>query len=164
MLIIVFGLPGSGKSYFASRLADELKAVYLNTDEIRMKMFSERTYTDAEKMAVYDAMLATMSDAIHGGSLVVLDGTFYKKALRNKFEAAAGQLHEKIIYIEVTAPENIIEERLKEPRKYSEADFEVYRKIKAIAEPVDKDHLILDSSEQVSSMLQKAIHYINTLK
>jgi len=164
MVAIVFGLPGSGKSFFASRLADELKATYLNTDELRMNMFNKRTYSDAEKLAVYDAMLATMSEAIHNGIPVVLDGTFYKKALRNKFEEAAAQIDEKIIYIEVTAPEDIIEERLKQPRKFSEADFDVYQKLKAIAEPLTKDHLVLDSSNPVSTMITKAIHYINNFK
>lgn len=164
MVIIVLGLPGSGKSFFASRLADELKATYLNTDEVRMKMFTSRTYSDAEKMAVYDAMLVAMSDSIRNGMPVVLDGTFYKKALRNKFEEAAAQLDKKIIYIEVTAPENIIEERLKQPRKFSEADFEVYQKIKVTVEPLEEDHLVLDSTHPVSSMLTKANHYINTFK
>jgi len=35
MIIIVFGLPGSGKSYFASKLAERINARYINSDVIR---------------------------------------------------------------------------------------------------------------------------------
>lgn len=165
MIIIVFGLPGSGKSYFASRLAVKLKALYLNTDEVRLKMFSERKYTEEEKMAVYDSMLETMTVAIQKKSPVVLDGTFYKETIRNKFEIAAEKLNEKIIYIEVNAEENTIKERLEKTRQYSEADFDVYLKLKASAEPLMKDHLVLYSSDNnIDSMISDALHYINSLR
>jgi len=165
MVIIVFGLPGSGKSYFASRLAIKLNALYVNSDELRIKLFSKRSYTDAEKMLVYDSMLAAMSDAIPLKKSIVLDATFYKESLRNKFEQTADEFKEKIIYIEVTAPENIIEERLKNPRIYSEANFDVYLKLKEISEPLLNDHLVLISSNNnISSMLREAIHHINTIK
>ncbi|MBL0741046.1 AAA family ATPase [Chryseolinea lacunae] len=36
-LVPVVGLPGSGKSFFASRFAEALGAVYLSSDVMRMK-------------------------------------------------------------------------------------------------------------------------------
>lgn len=163
MVIIVFGLPGSGKSYFATRLAEKLQAIYVSTDETRLKLFSKRKYTDAEKFTVYDAMLTEMTDVLHNKLTIVLDGTFYTDALRKKFDEAAGKLKAKIIYIEVTAPEDLIAARLKKPRLYSEAHFDVYLKLKEIAEPLLQEHLVLKSSNKnISSMLRKAIHYIET--
>lgn len=164
MIIIVFGLPGSGKSYFASRLASALKAQYLNSDELRSKLFSKRTYTEAEKLLVYDSMLTSMSDALSKKISMVLDATFYSKSIRSKFEKTAFEFNEQIIYIEVTAPDHLIEERLEKPRVYSEANFEVYLKIKALFEPLLTDHLILISSNSnISSLLGKAIQYIHSL-
>ena len=164
MIIIVFGLPGSGKSYFASRLAMQLEAAYVNSDELRMEMIADRTYTEAEKNKVYDAMLMAMSEAVEAKKPIVLDATFYKKSIRRKFEHKARHLGEKIIYIEVTAPEAIIEDRLKIPRTYSEADYDVYLRIRNIAEPLKADHLILVSSNNnIVSMLHEAIQYIGTV-
>lgn len=42
----MLGLPGSGKSYFASRLADEVGALCLNSDEMRLAIFKSRKETD----------------------------------------------------------------------------------------------------------------------
>ncbi len=165
MVIIVFGLPGSGKSYFGSRLAAALNAIYVSTDELRMKMFSERTYSDDEKQVVYDAMLSIMVDRIPEQKPIVLDGTFFKTSLRNKFEEMVKELNDKLIYIEVTAPEQSIEERLEKPRQNSEANFDVYLKIRQETEPLLKEHLVLISSnDNIDAMLRDAIHYLDTHK
>jgi len=164
MIIIVFGLPGSGKSYFASRLAMQLEAEYISSDELRMKLISTRTYTDQEKLLVYNAMLTAMKEAVSRKNPVVLDATFYKEAIRRKFERTAERLHEKIIYIEVTASESIIEDRLKMPRTLSEADFDVYLSLRKTAEPLKQDHLVLVSTNNnIVSMLHEAIQYIETI-
>lgn len=162
MVIIVFGLPGSGKSYFATQLAARLGALYASTDELRKKMFPIRTYSDAEKLAVYDAMLNIMVEGIHEKKTIVLDGTFYTTALRDKFEQAVKALQEKLVYIEVTAAKEIIEARLEKPRLHSEANLEVYQKLKKTAEPLLTEHLVLVSTnDSLDSMLAQAIHYID---
>jgi predicted kinase len=46
MTVIVFGLPGSGKSYFATRLAELLNASYISSDQLRMQLYAKRTYTE----------------------------------------------------------------------------------------------------------------------
>jgi predicted kinase len=165
MIIIVFGLPGSGKSFFASRLALKLGGPYISTDEIRMKLFSRRTYSDEEKLAVYDAMLEVMTKAIPDHKPIVLDGTFFKESLRNKFEQRAADFNEKIIYIEVTTTENLMGDRLKKPRPYSEADYDVYLKLRKEAEPLQKDHLVLTSTDtNIFAMLSDAADYIDRHK
>ncbi len=163
MVIIVFGLPGSGKSYFASRLAMHLEAEYVNSDELRMHMLQERNYSEAEKRLVYDAMLSRMTDALTARKPIVLDATFYKKSIRRRFEQRAAEHHQSIIYIEVTAPEDIIQDRLLSPRAYSEADYDVYLKLKKFAEPLTRDHLVLVSTNNnIVSMVHEALHYIET--
>lgn len=163
MIIIVLGLPGSGKSYFASRLAEKLNATYVSTDELRFKLFPTRTYSASEKLAVYDAMLNMLNNDELAQKAIVFDGTFYKKSIRNKFETEARKRGSHLIYIEVTAQEKSIMGRLQKPRMNSEADVDVYHKLKDEYEPLLQDHLILDSSEShIDTMLQQAIQYIET--
>lgn len=164
MIVIVFGLPGSGKSYFASRLAPLVHANYINSDLIRKKMHAMRTYSDREKLSVYDAMLAEMRRSIEQNSNLVLDATFYKQEIRKKFIDEATPAG-GIVFIEVKAEEPVIKERLKQKRPDSEADFEVYKIIEAQWEPFPKPHLTLASGDNnIEEMLLKAREYLQKKK
>ena len=160
MIIIVFGLPGSGKSYFASRLAKTINAGYINSDRLRKEMFTTRTYSDQEKAAVYNVMLLKMKEAVSQNMSLVLDATFHKSETRETFsremEGKGG-----ILFIEVTANEDITRERLKKERPYSEADFNVYKLIQQHWEPMTEAHLVLESTnENIDNMLQRAAQYL----
>src|SRR5688572_2457772 len=128
MIIVVFGLPGSGKSYFAERLAKKIEADYVNSDRLRREMFPARTYSEQEKAAVYNAMLAKMRRAVKQKKDVVLDATFHNNETRKPF-MQAGKKNDRICFIEITADEDLISRRLQKERAYSEADFEVYNLI-----------------------------------
>lgn len=159
VLLIVFGLPGSGKSFFALQLAHLLKAKYINSDIVRMGALVKRTYSENEKRIVYNNMMSKMLIFLRRNENVVLDATFYKDEIRSAFlNKAEGKA--KILFIEVKADESLIRERLTKPRSDSEADFEVYKKIKKQWEPLQNDHLILHSTNNnVIDMLQKASTY-----
>ncbi|MEO1049167.1 MAG: AAA family ATPase [Bacteroidota bacterium] len=160
LIIVVFGRPGSGKTYFASRLAHSIGAIHLSSDEIRHQLLRHRTYTIDEKRMVYDRLFDTTMRLAYSGKSVVLDATFYKAALRQKLENSARSLGISPIYIEVKADLSIIKERLAWKREYSEADYAVYEKVSRAFEPLDKPHLVLDSERQITDMLDEAIAYL----
>lgn len=161
MIVIVFGLPGSGKSYFASRLAEMLNAEYINSDSLRFQMFSKRTYSKKEKLTVYDKMLTQLKEAVNANKDLVLDATFYKEDIRKKFQdEVTGKGN--IAFIEVKADEEVIQKRLSKPRVNSEADVAAYNKIKKQWEPLLEAHLILQSEEDnIGEMLSKAKEYLH---
>jgi predicted kinase len=161
MIIIVFGLPGSGKSYFASHLAGVINAEHVNSDKIRKTMLDTRTYSKKEKLAVYNEMISRIGEAIEQHKNLVLDATFYKNDIREKFLNKA-ENNDDIIFIEIRAEEHLIRERLKRPREYSEADFKVYEKIKNQWEPLKAKHLILQSTNSnIRAMLKKTADYLH---
>lgn len=158
MIIIVFGLPGSGKSFFASKLANKIKAKYLNSDTIRRQLFAVREYNSEEKMLVYNEMIKELKKLMKQDKSVVLDATFFKESIRNKFIKIVSDFGQNIIFIEVHADQKIIKERLSKRRENSEADYSIYLKIKKIFEPMDGEHLILESTQNnIDSMLDMAI-------
>ncbi|MDP4129883.1 MAG: ATP-binding protein, partial [Bacteroidota bacterium] len=89
MIIIVSGLPGSGKSYFASRFAKLIQADYINSDRVRKNIFPASSYSEKENASVYDEMLELTRRSIRQKKNLVLDATFYKNELRKKFTDAA---------------------------------------------------------------------------
>ena len=158
MVILVLGLPGSGKSYFASRLAKKLNAVYLNSDRLRKEMFSERTYSDLEKQKVYTALLRKVQEVQSLGKDVVVDATFYNNKIRQAF---LKNIKETPAIFEVCADERLINERLSKARRFSEANFNTYQSIKQKWEPLKQQRLKLTSTnDNIEVMLHKALKYL----
>lgn len=161
MVIIVFGLPGSGKSYFAGRLAKSLDAIYVNSDIERIKLIHQRRYTFSEKMMVYDRMFELMVTAVMDGKSIVLDATFYLESIRNRFIQKATELGQTPLFIEVTAKTETIKKRLSKKREHSDADYSIYLSLKESFEPLLQNHLTLSSDDDIEDMLESGLNYIN---
>ena len=91
MVAIVFGLPGSGKSYFAARLANLINAEYIKSDIVRRMFLGKKTYSLNEKLFVYNEMLRRMKKMLKENINLVLDATFYKSDIRRRFINEANQ-------------------------------------------------------------------------
>jgi predicted kinase len=162
IIVIVFGLPGSGKSYFARLLAERMNMAYINSDLLRKKKFSRRTYSENEKLQIYSEMLEEMKRAVKQHKSLVLDATFYKNNIRQSFVREAGSA--RVLFMEVRAEESTIKERLKETRTDSEADLKVYTIIKKEWEPLPEEHLILHSTNgNIEELLDRAMDYIRVI-
>ncbi len=152
MLIIVAGLPATGKSTLAKRLAKKLNAVVLNTDVIRKEIFPKPKYTEEEKRIVYDVLFLLTKYLLMNGINVILDGTFYKRSIRHKAYDIAKKLGKTFIVIECICNEDVVRERLKKRRKeksISDADYNVYKKIKSQFEKIERPHIIVDTTNNI---------------
>ena len=150
MLVLVCGLPARGKSTVARNIAKKLKAVVLNTDIIRKQLFERPTYSSEEKRLVYRAMFLIAGYLLRSGLNVVLDGTFYRRALRKRAYSLAKKTDSPLGIVLTTAPEEVVKRRMarRKQRSFSasDADFEVYKKIRDQFEPLRRPHLKLDTS------------------
>jgi predicted kinase len=163
MIIIVIGLPGTGKTTFSRGLASHLNALHLNTDIIRDQLNLRGQYDRKTKNRIYKTMEEQAAAALQEGKIVVLDGTFYKQKLRKNYITFARQLGQPIKWIELKATEKAIKERVQQKRTYSEADYEVYLKVKAAFEPMQQDCLELwnDKDTPMEVLLDKAMAYLD---
>ncbi|WPP50801.1 AAA family ATPase [Catalinimonas niigatensis] len=161
MIIIIFGLPGTGKSYFGKRLAEHLGLVYINSDRIRKRLQLSGKYGSEEKKSVYEQMLNTTEEQVQQHKGVILDATFSDHSYIQKVKNLAQRHEIPTRLIEMVADEKVIIERVRKTRPYSEADYEVYKKMKANYEAIDETHLILDTSQTTDDQLiQEAIKYL----
>jgi predicted kinase len=160
-IIMVMGLPGSGKSFFAKRLSDHLGAAYIGSDGLRRKMGLMGNYRMASKKIVYDAMFENAQEAILDQGNLVLDSTFFLQEIRDKAVQLAKKHGAVLIPILVKAEKDIIRERLAKKRVDSEADIQVYQKIKEAFEPIKGPYLtILSTNDNIEEIMNQALHYI----
>jgi predicted kinase len=159
-IIMVMGLPGSGKSYFAERLAKDLDATYLSSDRIRKDRSPENNYDVEAKRMVYQLLATRAEEAIKSSRKVVVDATFHLKEFRDIFTSLVEKLGCANYWVLVDADEALIKERVGRPRKESEADFKVYQLLKGEYEAPHQPHLKLTSTdENLEEMLEKAKAY-----
>lgn len=162
LIVMVAGLPGSGKSFFAKRLASEIEALYLSSDELRKQIGLRGRYLVGDKLTVYEELCKRACLSIQDQQSVIMDATFYLQSVREKVYDLAEKLSCNLIMIYVHADEKLIKDRLLSDREDSEADFQVYLKIKNQYEPIHREHLKLESTnENIVEMLDKALNYIS---
>jgi predicted kinase len=164
MIVLVAGLPGSGKSYFATRLAAKIGAIHINSDKVRTAIDALGKYSLQDKITVYIEMVKMTSRCLNEGRAVVVDATFYKQSMRSLLFKLAETHSSKVCLIHVTANEPLIKERLSKPRPDSEADFGVYEQLRDQFQEITTPHLELESrNDNITSMLDKAIDYIRSV-
>lgn len=161
MIIVIFGLPGTGKTYLAKHLMHEIGGISLNTDRMRHKYHKEGLYDEKTKQFVYDQLKVEMAEYIRKGKNVIIDGTFYLKSKREEFKEEARKMGQKIIFIELKTVDDLVKKRLRQRREYSEADYKVYQQIKSQFEPMEEPHLELWSdNDNIQELIDKSKTHI----
>jgi uncharacterized protein len=168
MLILVTGLPGSGKSTVAGRIAEHVNAVVINSDTLRRELFPvTRTYDSNETQTVIRETRRRTRELLSEGKTVVLDALFTKQRPRDEYRRLAEELDIPYAIIHVTASEEAIRERLEaRPRTgdASEATFEYYLDRKPHFEPIAGDHFRIDNSGGLPEMEEKVQALLEELR
>ena len=161
-LIVVAGLPGSGKTFFARQLAQRINAVHIGSDDTRTKMGARGKYSMNDRLRVYKEMALLAEKCLDRGRSVIADATFHHHVMRSVFVKLALEYSISIRFIVVWASDVVIQQRLAAPRPDSEADIQVYNLIKSKFEPFTIPHLSLQSTEgNAEEMIDEAVRYIN---
>ena len=156
MLIVMMGLPGSGKSTFARRLAPLLGAVILESDALRRRLFDIPTHDDAESARLFRAVHAATQRLLDTGRSVILDATNLREAHRRPLEDIAAKAGARLRLLHFVAPEDVILDRLArrrsalDPAEASTAYEAVFALLQTQEEPPHGVHLRIDSSDPVA--------------
>ncbi len=167
MLIVVSGLPGTGKTTVSNELAEELNARVLSTDEIRKGALREPGYSKKKKRRVYEEMFRVAQDWLKKNENVILDATFFKKEWRVRASEIGRGQKERVFFIEIVCPEEIVKRRIEEryhhQKDYSDADYRVYKMIQNKFEPIRKEHFVIDT-EKEEEWKEKTLDVVNKMR
>jgi predicted kinase len=157
-LILIAGLPGTGKSTVARAYVHRYGGMHVNSDLLRDMLDLRGRYAPADKELVYAEMLDCTRRSLAEGHDAVVDSTFYLRSIRAPFEELARSCGAPFFWVVIRAGENNIRDRLKVPRPDSEADFLVFLDIRDRQEPIETPHLELWSDEMTLEDMVEAIH------
>ncbi len=161
VIVILSGLPGSGKSHFGRRLVEQVPLLVLQSDHLRKALFPHPSYTDAESARLFDAYHALIEDLLAHGTPLLIDATNLVEAHRERLYRAARRPEVRPILVRLTAPREVIYRRLQrrsrgmDPEDRSDAGREVYDRMCAAVEPVRRDHSVVDTSKDIGSAVSE---------
>jgi len=168
LLIAMAGLPGTGKSTLASALAAALPAVVLDKDKLRSGLFPpERIeYSRAQDDYVFELLLKAAEYNLKRGRHVILDGrTFTRRYQVERVVLFAGEHKTNLKIIECICDEALVLQRLANDRSARvhpavDRSPELFRKIKKEAEPIEMDHLVVDTGNELEQCLNTCLRYL----
>lgn len=145
-LILLSGLPGTGKTTFARALSGVLEFEHVESDAIRRTLAPRPSYSHFESGAVFAKAEAQAKAALQAGRHALLDATNLTVRDRWRFMQLASELRAPVIGVRVVAPDAVVRERLAGPRDgHSQADISVYRKMLGRAEAFGVPVVVVDT-------------------
>jgi predicted kinase len=162
-LIVVSGLPGTGKSFFCHKLAERLSFLILASDTLRKILFPSPQYKESENKRLFSACHALIKDLSMKGIPVIFDATNLLEHHREYYYRAAERARAKLILVWVEAPAEVVRQRLLARKKIampqydSEADWEVYNKMKPRRQRISRNHLVVDTSQDITAVIDKIV-------
>ncbi len=154
-VVMLIGLPGSGKTRLAQWLTGHSEVVVVSRDTIRAAMFPDCRYTMEEKLAAFEAMRAAISVTLRHGRSVCTDGiTFASAADRANITAiaAAAGATVKIVWCDV--PIAVAQRRIRDDRvtEFPDRTAELVTEVAGRFAPVPLGALRLDMTKPIDEI------------
>ncbi|MBK5307160.1 MAG: AAA family ATPase [Frankiaceae bacterium] len=173
-LVLVGGLPGTGKSTLSRELASRLGWTYLSSDVQRKELigvpvdrrlgaaFGEGMYDDAGRDRTYRALLATAGEALSLGESVIIDATWAATSHRDQAALTAGWAVAELICLQTVLPDEEADARLVRRSELdddaSDADVAVARELRSRFDPWSAHRV--DTSGSASPAVDEAIRLV----
>ena len=170
MIVVMAGLPGTGKSTLARVLAQRLPGAVLDKDLIRAALFSPAhvEYSLAQDDFCQEIMLQTAAYllATDDSLPLLLDGrTFSRRYQRERAIGFCSQMGTTWAMLECVCAAETALERL--ARAVAEGTHpaanrtpELYRQIRETWEPIDCPKLTIDTDATLDSCAERALRYL----
>ena len=171
-LVLLAGLPATGKSTVAGTLAGRVGAACISSDAVRKRLvgldardraegpFGAGLYDPEMTERTYEQLRLRASAQLAAGRPVVLDATHSSAAHRRAALAIAAEHGAPALIAELRLDEEAagarIEGRRDDPLRISDAGMDVYRRAREAFEPVTAGepatHLVLDATQPPAAL------------
>jgi predicted kinase len=167
MIVLMAGLPGTGKTTLAHALAAQTSGRVLSKDEIRHSLFSreEIEYSTIQDDFCMEVMLETAGYLLQKDSkrIVFLDGrTFSRRYQIENVVNAAASLHQSWRILECVCSEEIAKRRLWEQSASGEhpagnRNFQLYQEVKSRFESITLPKTEINTGQSLQVCIEQGL-------
>ncbi|URN02879.1 AAA family ATPase [Actinomadura madurae] len=168
-LILVGGLPGTGKTTLAGGLADRLGCSLLSSDRVRKELaglaptesaaasYGDGIYSAEWTQRTYRELAERATRLLRTGETVILDASWTSQDSRDLLAAVAEREHAHLTALRCEAPASVCAERIRtRPRGGSDADAEVAAAMRAHAAPWEESTPV-DTAGALAAAVDEAL-------
>jgi aminoglycoside phosphotransferase family enzyme/predicted kinase len=176
-LVLVGGLPGTGKSSLAASIAAQAGFDVIRSDVVRKELAglpagvaapaADRAgiYTAEWTGRTYAECLRRAEERLFEGKRVIIDATFIEEARRKPFFDAAMRWGVPVLFLVCEADPSAVEARLEARRgDASDADWQVYlaaaRRWEKPGRPIARATHVIATGEAIAAAIQQAINIL----
>ena len=165
-LIVLSGLPGTGKSHFANELRKRLPLLVLESDRLRKVLAPNPRYTQGESHRLFAACHLLIEEFLMQDRLVLLDATNLTEDFRQPLYDIAQRVSVPLVLVRLTAPQEVVRQRLSDrgagmhPSDYSDAGWLIYSRMSPHEEVFVRDYLNVDSLGDISASLDEVVRLV----
>jgi aminoglycoside phosphotransferase family enzyme/predicted kinase len=165
-LVLIGGLPGTGKSTLCAALADRLRVVVLRTDELRAGhaedggAYGQGRYAPTAVGENYRVLLDQAAPLLRSGESVVLDGSWSRNDLRSLAAELARDTLSDLVELHCVAPSSITNARIAERTRRGDDPSEATQMVaEAMAASFDEwpAASIVDTNRSVDEAVAEAL-------
>ena len=165
-LVVLSGLPGSGKSHFSRRLASRYPMARLESDALRKALFGQPTYSADESARLFSACHLVLGRLLARNIAAIFDATNLREMHRRQVYHVADAHKAKLVLVHLQASPAVaherLEARLKGPQSQdlSDAGPEVYERMQRDVEPIGRPHINVDTSADIEPAIATILQQI----
>ena len=181
MIVVVFGLMGTGKSSRSRALAASLNWPVIHSDVVRKNLaglkptdrvpveFGQGIYDEDFSTRTYDEMLRQAETHLAAGHSVILDGSYKRAQERDRVRQLARKQGARVVFVYCECPPEVARERLgirlTDPEAISDGRVELFadqaRDFDPLA-PEDRPLLRLDTTRDPAVVLEELKSFVQS--
>lgn len=164
-LLLQYGFPGSGKTYFARQFCEQVQAAHVQADRIRYELFEEPRYDKQENIVVLQIVNYMVEEFLSAGVSVVYDMNAMRLAQRRLLRDVARKHNaESVLLWQQIDPDSAMARAMKRDRRKSDdhyamvPDYTTFQKIGGgMQNPTGEDYVVTSGKHAFSTQFNSVI-------